>query len=259
LLATASRGIVRYHRPSDTRQAYRIDADGEVGRLDAPPYERVEVDLHDVRRLPEPPRFHADGLKFVAVPPIPTPVPDDPVWRAVADAAVADLLGRSIDAEEVLVFDHTVRVDDPASTRRPARNVHTDYSPDGARARLADLLGAEEAARWEAGHYAFVNVWRPVGGVVHTAPLGFVRPSTVRPEDWVLLDLVYPHRTGQILGLTARTTHEWWVLSDMRPDEAAVFTVFDNRGRPPLAHSAIDLPTDGPRRTSLESRALVRF
>jgi hypothetical protein len=124
------------------------------------------------------------------------------------------------------------------------------------------LLGEDEAARWDAGHYAFVNVWRPVSPVVRSAPLGFVRPRTVQPSDWVTLDLLYPDRVGQIMGLVDNPAHRWIYRSAMTSDEVALFNIHDNRGRPPVAHSAIDLlASDAPRavRKSLESRTVVRY
>ena len=161
-----------------------------------------------------------------------------------------------------VIFDHTVRVDDPNSDRKPARNVHSDYSPEGAQQRLIDILGAEKAEDWSAGHYGFINVWRPVDASINSAPLGFVRPSSVEEEDWVLVDLIYPDRLGHIMGLAANDGHEWVYQSRMTPDEVAYFNIYDNRGHPSIAHSAIDLVEDASVhsiRKSIESRTLVRY
>ena len=79
------------------------------------------------------------------------------------------------------------------------------------------------------------------------------------------IGLVYPDRLGQILGVAANADHEWFYQSNMTPDEIAVVNIYDNRGRPHLAHSALDLPSDahalrtkGTPRKSIESRPLVR-
>ncbi|MEO0679659.1 MAG: CmcJ/NvfI family oxidoreductase, partial [Pseudomonadota bacterium] len=146
--------------------------------------------------------------------------------------------------------------------RKPARNVHGDYSADGADSRLIDILGEARAAEWRAGGCAFVNVWRPVEAPINSAPLGFVRPSSVAAEDWVPIDLIYPDRRGRILGLAANPAHEWLYRSWMTPDEVAIFNIHDNRGRPSVAHSALDRvedPTVTTIRKSLESRTLVRW
>ncbi|MEX0309894.1 MAG: CmcJ/NvfI family oxidoreductase, partial [Tateyamaria sp.] len=165
-------------------------------------------------------------------------------------------------AREVVIFDHTVRTDDPDATRKPARNVHSDYSTDGAAQRLVDLLGADAAADWSQGHYAFINIWRPIAHPINSAPLGFVRPSSVDPADWILLDLIYPDRKGQIMGLVGNLRHAWIYRSKMTPDEIAFFNIYDNRGLPSIAHSALDMvedPNVTTVRTSIESRTLVRY
>ena len=159
---------------------------------------------------------------------------NDDGWQSVYDQELAALLSRKLGAREVIVFDHTVRVDDPSNARKPARNVHTDYSPEGARRRLIDIVGTENAEAWSRGHYAFINVWRPIAHTIHSAPLGFVRPSSVSREDWILIDLIYPDRQGHIMGLVANDEHEWLYRSKMTPDEVAFFTSTTITGRPRL-------------------------
>ena len=128
--------------------------------------------------------------------------------------------------------------------RKPARNVHSDYSAQGAKQRLIDILGAEKAAEWETGRYAFINVWRPIEAAINSVPLGFILPSSVADEDWILLDLIYPDRKGQIMGLAANPAHEWIYMSRMTPDEVAYFNIYDNSGRPSIGHSALDMVED---------------
>lgn len=93
---------------------------------------------------------------------------------------------------------------------------------------MVDLLGSERAAEWSKGHYGFINVWRPLGNPINSAPFGFVHPASVAEEDWLLIDLIYPDRGG--------------LLS--------------------IAHSAVDMVED-PKittiRKSIESRTLVRY
>ncbi|WP_420861653.1 CmcJ/NvfI family oxidoreductase [Algirhabdus cladophorae] len=135
-------------------------------------------------------------------------------------------------------------------------------SVDGAKQRLIDILGPEQATEWSNGHYAFINVWRPVGDVINSAPLGFILPSSVAEDDWILLDLIYPDRKGQILGLAANPDHEWVYMSKMTPHDVAYFNIFDNRGRASIGHSALDMvedPNISTIRKSIESRTLVRY
>ena len=253
---------VNYHIPSDQEQAYHIDAGGERGRILGPDLAVTEVSVHDLRGVTTQASFRADSVGFAKQPTSVANFEDGDGWHETYDRELADLLSRELGATEVIVFDHTLRIDDPTSGRKPARNVHSDYSADGAHQRLRDILGEETAQAWEHGHFGFVNVWRPVGAPINSAPLGFVRPSTVRPEDWIQIKLIYPDRIGQIMGLVARDSHEWLYLSRMAPDEVAIFNIYDNRGLPSVAHSAMDMVEDPdvtvPRK-SVESRTLVRY
>lgn len=255
-------GRVNYHVHRPGRQAYHIDAGGVVGRLISPEHALTDVPVNDVRAGEARVSFATDSVTFEQVPTAVASFAEGGGWEATYDAELRALLTRLLGAREVMVFDHTVRVDDPTSDRQPARNVHCDYSPDGAHQRLIDLLGPERAAEWSAGRYAFINIWRPIERPINSAPLGFVRPASVPEADWIVLDLVYPDRLGQIMGLVANPAHEWLYRSKMTPDEVAIFNIYDNRGRPSLAHSALDLVEDPSLHTirkSIESRTLVRY
>lgn len=252
---------VNYHVHKDERQAFELDAGGIVGNLISPELAPTTVELTDVRVSNEAVRFAEDAVEFVS---FPTAVEDfiGDAWNETYDRELAQLLTTRLGVQDVVVFDHTVRVDDPDATRKPARNVHSDYSEDGAKQRLTDLLGAEKAAEWREGHYAFINVWRPVDHPINSAPLGFVRPSSVDPSDWILLDLIYPDRKGQIMGLVGSPAHDWLYQSKMTSDEVAIFNIYDNRGLPSIAHSALDRVEDPDVTTirkSIESRTLVRY
>ncbi|WP_170789598.1 CmcJ/NvfI family oxidoreductase [Ruegeria lacuscaerulensis] len=252
---------VNYHVHKPYRQAFELDAGGIAGNLVSPELGTTSVTLVDNRATTNTVKFASDSVEFVA---LITQVQhlSGAAWKPIYDAELTAMLSDRLGAREVLVFDHTVRKDDPSATRKPARNVHSDYSKDGAEQRLADLLGAEVAAEWAQGHYAFVNVWRPIEHPINSAPLGFVRPSSVDPSDWILLDLIYPDRKGQIMGLVENPKHSWVYQSKMTPDEVAIFNIYDNQGLPSVAHSALDMVED-PRistiRKSIESRRLVRY
>ncbi|TQV69743.1 CmcJ/NvfI family oxidoreductase [Denitrobaculum tricleocarpae] len=254
--------IVNYHVRSDGPQAFQIDAGGEHGRLISPALAPTQVRLSDLRGGDVSASFSEDSLAILSYPSQVRDFGADESWREVYDRELRVLLERQVGAREVIVFDHTLRIDDPDSARKPARNVHSDYSPAGAHQRLRDLIGKEQAMEWEAGHFGFINIWRPVGNAINTAPLGFVRPASVKPRDWVEIGLIYPDRIGQIMGLVANDSHDWIYQSKMTPDEVACFNIYDNRGLSSIAHSALDRvenPALQVTRMSLESRTLVRY
>lgn len=254
--------IVNYHVHSDHRQAYHIDAGGVAGKIIAPEHAVTEVEVFDERAVGVGTTFDAESVGFTWFPTTVKSFGDDQDWQGTYDAELKQLLATEVDAKEVIIFDHTVRVDDPNSDRKPARNVHSDYSLHGAKQRLVDILGEDTAAEWNAGHYAFINIWRPVGDPINSTPLGFICPSSVAPQDWILLDLIYPDRNGQIMGLAANPDHQWIYMSKMTPEDVAYFNIFDNKGRPSIGHSALDMVEDSNIHTirkSIESRTLVRY
>ena len=253
---------VNYHIKSAEPQAFRFDVDGVVGNLVSPELVPTKVNVHDLRDGALHVGFDSDGITFEKHV---TDVKDFEMlsgWQDAYDEDLRALLQATIGAEDVIVFDHTVRIDDPDAERRPARNVHNDYSRSGAEQRLIDLVGEERAAQYRAGHYGFVNVWRPVDHPIRTSPLGFIRPSSMQAEDWMTIELIYPDRLGQILGVAANDHHQWFYMSLMAPDDVVIFNIYDNRERPFLAHSALDMDESQdvrePRK-SIESRTLVRY
>ena len=254
-------GTVNYHVHKPFRQAFEIDVDGIAGNLIEPEFSAAKIAVKDQRNCEAATDFAEDGFAFANSP---TAILDfkGGNWQSQYDAELADLLKQEVGAKKVITFDHTVRIDDPQAKRRPARHVHSDYSREGAERRLVDILGPGQADEWAQGHYAFINVWRPVANPINSAPLGFVRPSTVKEADWIVIDLIYPDRKGQVMGLAKDDAHEWVYRSRMTPDEVAFFNIYDNSGRPCVGHSAIDLvedPTVTAPRQSIESRTLVRY
>lgn len=258
----ARTAMVNYHVHKDERQAFELDAGGVVGNLISPELAETDVNLIDTRTSAKPVSFCVDALEFAEYPSAIRDFNEDDDWKDTYEAELTKLLQEKLGAKEVIIFDHTVRVDDPNAVRPPARNVHSDYSVDGANQRLIDLVGKEQADNWSKGHFAFINIWRPVDNPINSAPLGFIRPSSVAQQDWILLDLIYPDRKGQIMGVVGNEHHEWLYQSKMTPDEVAIFNIYDNNGLPSIAHSALDMIEDENVHTirkSIESRTLVRY
>ncbi|WP_298336576.1 CmcJ/NvfI family oxidoreductase [uncultured Erythrobacter sp.] len=253
---------VNYHVKKSTPQAFEFDVDGIVGNLVSPELIETKIKVTDLRGCNAHPQFDRDGIEFLGHVSAVEDFESGESWKAIYDQELTDLLKARIGAKEVIVFDHTVRIDDPQASRRPARNVHNDYNEKGAEQRLIDLVGEDRAQEFKQAGYGFVNVWRPVQNVIQSSPLGFIRPQSTKAGDWMDIGLIYPDRFGQILGVAANENHEWFYHSNMKPDEIVVFNIYDNRSRPHLAHSALDLPSDkaaATPRKSIESRTLVRY
>lgn len=256
------RALVNYHIKCKEPQAFKFDVDGIIGNLVSPVLESRNVQVNDVRDRHCTVNFEQDGIAFVSAPSSVSKYGSEESWTKTYNNEITALLENQIGAKEVLVFDHTVRIDELDAARKPARNVHNDYSAKGADQRLIDLIGKDQAQVYQQGHFGFVNIWRPVEFQITTSPLGFIRPSSMKSDDWMDIELIYPDRLGKILGVAANDNHEWFYQSKMTPEEVIIFNIYDNRGRPYLAHSALDVvgqaPTNVPRK-SIETRTLVRY
>ncbi|MEL6862289.1 MAG: CmcJ/NvfI family oxidoreductase [Pseudomonadota bacterium] len=253
---------VNYHVKKAEAQAFEFDVDGIVGNLVSPELVTTPIRVTDLRGSAARTGFDQDGIVFVDQASAISDFSDEADWQDTYNAELKQLLKAQIGAAEVIVFDHTVRIDDPQAPRRPARNVHNDYNKAGAEQRLIDIVGEAQAQAYHEAGYGFVNVWRPVEHQIQSSPLGFIRPRSMSPGDWMDIGLIYPDRFGQILGVAKNPDHEWFFRSGMTPNEAVIFNIYDNTGRPHLAHSALDLPGDeqvAVPRKSIESRTLVRY
>ena len=173
-------------------------------------------------------------------------------------------------ASRVVIFDHTVRNEDPAlrderSVRAPVRAVHNDYTERSGPQRVRDLLDADDAEAFLRHRFAVVNVWRSIGAPVETTPLAMADARSMAPEDFVATDLVYADRTGEIYQVAHGPDQRWFYFPKMRRDEALLLKVYDSAtdGRARFtAHTAFDdptMPVDAPPRESIEVRTLVSF
>jgi hypothetical protein len=241
---------------------------GEPGEEERPTgeYVPVPVRVQDARALDRAPELEIEGLCLFEH------GTEDVDFASEVEIIehyypqVADLLRRGLGAQQVVVFDHNVRVDaDRSGIRRPARHVHSDYTARSAIRRAVDLVDGEDALRILRGRFAQVNFWRPIHHPVETSPLAVADARSIAPEDYVKVDIIYPGRSGEILEVTHRPDHRWLYFPGMTPTEALVFKGFDSA--PPggcrwTPHSAFNDPTareGGRPRTSIELRALIIY
>jgi len=142
--------------------------------------------------------------------------------------------------------------------------VHNDYTDRSAPQRVRDLLPAEAAALLKR-RFAIVNVWRPMGGPVRTAPLALCDAQSVAPGDLVASERRSKDRVGEVEHVTFNPAHRWFYFPELRDDEALLIKTYDSatdgtaRFTP---HGAFDDPTapaDAAPRRSIESRCFVFF
>ena len=181
------------------------------------------------------------------------------------------LLRRWFGGGRVVIFDVTRRSDGGTGAenrdglRGPAWRVHVDYTIKSGPQRVRDILGETEVTRLNAcgGRIIQINVWRPIRGPVERAPLAVADASSVRPEELIATDQVFPDLVGEIYHLAHAPSQRWYYTPRMTRDEVLLIkgwdTVDDGRAQF-IPHSAFELPsTDDttPPRESIELRALV--
>ena len=195
---------------------------------------------------------------------------DDEEVRTVYYPEVERLVKAATGASRVVIFDHTVRIEDAAqrderAVRAPVRVVHNDYTLRSGRQRVRDLLEADDAETFLQHRFAVVNVWRSIGAPVETTPLAIADAQSIAPADFVATDLVYPDRTGEIYQVAYSPNHRWFYFPKMRRHEALLLKCYDSAtdGRARFtAHTAFDDPTapdDAPPRESIEVRTLISY
>ena len=87
--------------------------------------------------------------------------------------------------------------------------------------------------------------------------------TTIRADDLVPSDLIYPHRVGETYSVRYNPSHQWFYVPRMQPDEALLLKCSDSATGVPARftpHSAFVDPTtpaDAPPRESIEVRTLV--
>ena len=194
---------------------------------------------------------------------------DDQEVKAVYYPECERLLQKATGAARVVVFDHIARCATRArrgekGIKEPAKGVHNDYTLSSGPQRVRDFFPSDAEGLLE-NRFAIINVWRPIRGPVQESPLAVCDAQSMRLEDFVASDLIYPHRTGETFAVTFNPDHRWYYVPDMRADEALLLKCYDSAtdGRARFtAHTAFADPTsppDAPVRESIETRAFVFF
>jgi hypothetical protein len=229
------------------------------------------VTISDLRPFADDLLLDREGFELLARPSRVTDFYDDDQVEHVYYPEIEALLARELGASRVVVFDATRRSDGGAGAtnkdglRRPASRIHVDYTVKSGPQRVIDLLGSAEARRLaEAGkRIAQVNVWRPITGPVERSPLAVADASTIKPENLVATEQVFPDRIGEIYHLTYDPAQRWYYAPRMTADEVLLLKGWDScddgraRFTPHTAFTLPDTPAAAGPRESIEVRTLV--
>lgn len=146
--------------------------------------------------------------------------------------------------------------------RQPVPRVHVDHTAKSGPQRVRDLF-PDEAELLLRGRVQIINLWRPIRGPLRDAPLAVCDAQTVKPEQLIPSDLIYPHRIGETYSVRFHPEHRWFYASGMNVDEVLLLKCYDSAtdGRARFApHTAFTDPTtpaNAAPRESIELRALV--
>jgi hypothetical protein len=225
------------------------------------------VRIENGRALGERPSLHRQGFELREHRSAVHDFSEEAVIREQYYPEVERLLKQATGAEKVVVFDHTLRLDTPGHAqegiREPVRRVHNDQTFVSGPRRVRDHLPAEEAERRLQHRYAIVNVWRPIGAPVATAPLALCDARSISRDDLIASDLVYRDKVGETYAFRHNPKHRWFYFPEVRPDEVVLLKIYDSlvTGAARLtAHTAFDHPNTSPTaapRRSIELRTLV--
>lgn len=225
-----------------------------------------KVRIEDARHAAPPPSLDVHGFTLLHAPTQVVDFRDEATLRDSYYAEAEQILKRATGAAKVVIFDHTLRWDEAGhqeqGTREPVRRVHNDQTFVSGPRRVRDHLPAAEAEQRLTRRHAIVNLWRPIGRPVATAPLALCDARSIEPGDLIASDLVYPDKVGETYAFLPSPRHRWFYFSEVRPDEVILLKIFDSRtdGARLTAHTAFDLPhahADAPRRRSIELRTLL--
>ncbi|HXQ17667.1 MAG TPA: CmcJ/NvfI family oxidoreductase [Caulobacteraceae bacterium] len=195
---------------------------------------------------------------------------DEAQTMALGHPEVAELVKAVTGASRVVVYDHTLRRRDvgvadrtPGQARQPAGRVHIDQTVDSGPQRVRDLMG-EQAEALLKHRAAIINVWRPIHHEARDWPLAFADARSVARDDLIASDLIFPHRKGEIYGVSYNPAQRWRFVPDLQVDEAILIKCWDSD--PSVAqftpHTAFQDPTtpEGtPPRESIEFRTIAFF
>ncbi|HEX6242778.1 MAG TPA: CmcJ/NvfI family oxidoreductase [Polyangiales bacterium] len=225
------------------------------------------VRIEDGRLASPSPSLDTHGFTLLRAPTSVVDFRDEAAIRGAYYAEAEAILKRATGAAKVVIFDHTLRWDEAdhqeSGTREPVRRVHNDQTFVSGPRRVRDHLPAAEAAQRLTRRHAIVNLWRPIGAPVETAPLALCDARSIPASDLLPSDLVYPDKVGETYAFLPNPRHRWFYFSRVREDEVILLKIFDSLedGTARLtAHTAFDHPRtreNAPRRRSIELRTLL--
>ncbi len=233
-------------------------------------YEDRTVTIRNARPLAPELSLEREGFALVRHETKVTDFYDQKQIETVYNPEIVALIKQVTGANEVVVFDHTLRAGDDAIrkqklVREPVQRAHNDYTTASGPKRVEDWFGEEAAKPYLNRRFAIVNVWRSTVGSVEEYPLAICDARSVPQSDLIVAERRAKERTGYTYRLAYNPAHRWFYFPHMRRDEAMLIKSYDSAedGRARFTpHTAIADPTTpkgAPPRQSIETRVFAFF
>jgi hypothetical protein len=196
-------------------------------------YQEHDIVIHNGRPDADRYSLDRDGFLFLRSDTAMKDFYDDAEVRRVYYPEMDRLVKQVTGSSKVIVFDHTIRVDDPVAqaarkVRSPVPVVHNDFTVRSAPQRVRDLLPPDEAELRLGKRYGSINVWRPLHGPVETSPLVVCGWRDIEEKDLVAAERRYQDRIGGIYNLVHNPKQRWIYFPHMQRDEVVILKCFDS-------------------------------
>ncbi len=196
-------------------------------------FETHEIAIHDGRPLAGRLDLDREGFLIMDCDTAVKDFYDDGEVLSVYYPEMDRLVKQATGASKVVVFDHTIRVDDSdvqaeRQVRAPVRNMHNDFTIPSAAQRVRDLLPADEAAERLNKRYGSINIWRPIRGPVETAPLAICEYQSIDDGNLIPAERHYKDRIGGVLHLSYNPAQRWYYFPRMQRHEVVLLKCFDS-------------------------------
>lgn len=232
-------------------------------------FEEHRITIHDARPVADGFDLDREGFALRAYPTAVKDFFDDDEVRRVYYPEMERLVKEATGCAKVVVFDHTIRVGDPAKeaahkVRAPVRNMHNDFTVRSAPQRVRDLL-PDEAEERLGKRYGSINVWRPIVAPVETKPLAICEYGSISDDDLIAAERHYQGRIGGVYNLSYNADQRWYYFPKMEREEVVLLKCFDSLTDGTArwtAHGSFDDPNtraDAPPRESIEIRTLYFY
>ncbi|KAM7214456.1 hypothetical protein V8F06_010150 [Rhypophila decipiens] len=146
---------------------------------------------------------------------------------------------------------------------QPSLMTHVDVTPEAAKKIVQELYkdAADEILK---SRFEIITVWKPCRLPVEDWPLAVCDARTVKQEDLVPADIIYPDYVAENCMVHYDENQKWYWLPEHGENEVLVFKAVDSEkpGSWPCPHGAFPLPGQNettPPRESIDVRLLVMY